>query len=597
MKPNLKILKIVSHLFFSIIFISKIYAQPGALDNNFGVGGKVTTFDSGYNLSLASAIQTDGKIILGGFANKDGSNPRFALIRYLINGAIDSSFGSYGKSILDSIGNSLVESIVLQPDGKILAGGFNYYPFNFAIARFLSNGKLDSTFGTNGLTSISFGNELTSLGYSLALQSNGKILLTGNLNLGQNGNIGTIRFNSNGKLDSTFGIDGKIQTVENDFSGLSDIVLLSNGKILISTSENGITFLQYNQNGTPDITFGNNGKVQTHISTYGGSMIIQNNKILVIGDTSVANKNEMMIVRFNLNGLIDSSFGTYGKATVSFNGYTYTNSVATQSNGDIIVSGTETFDTTSSFFAMARFKKNGIIDNSFGISGKVSTAFNEVLSESHSVVIQKNDKIILSGYTANKLSGNNVIAKFALARYNNDAVLPVSLLSFTATKQQQSVLLNWQTANEINNSYFWVEKSNNNKVFTEINKVSGKGNSSKTQSYNATDLKPFQGWNYYRLKQVDKDGKFNYSSIASVYFDDGLIIAIYPNPANNLIYVDGLKEDTQTNISITDINGKTVLTATNQSSHKINIQNLASGVYYINIFLNGKSFKQKFVKQ
>lgn len=113
------------------------------------------------------------------------------------------------------------------------------------------------------------GNELNSLGHSLALQSNGKILLTGNLSLGQNQNIGTIRFNSNGTLDSTFGTNGKIQTIGNDFSGLSDIVLLNNGKILISTSENGITFLQYNPNGTADVTFGNNGKVQTYISTYG----------------------------------------------------------------------------------------------------------------------------------------------------------------------------------------------------------------------------------------------------------------------------------------------------------------------------------------
>lgn len=330
-------------------------------------------------------------------------------------------------------------------------------------------------------------------------------------------------------------------------------------------------------------------------------MILQNNKILVIGDTSVANKNEMMLIRFNLNGLIDSSFGVNGKATASFNGYTHTNSIAIQSDGNIIASGTETFDTTSSFFAMARFKKNGIIDNSFGISGKVLTAFNEVLNESNSIVIQKDNKIVLSGHTANKLSGDSVIAiaKFALARYNNTVVLPVSLLSFTATKQQQSVLLNWQTANEINNNYFSVERSNAiNRVFTEINKVYSKGNASQKQSYNTTDLKPLQGWNYYRLKQVDKDGKFSYSSIASVYFDDGLVIAVYPNPANSYIYVVGLKQDVQNNISITDINGKTVLTATtNQSSTKINIQNLASGVYYINIIQNGNSFKQKFVKQ
>ncbi|HVX26758.1 MAG TPA: T9SS type A sorting domain-containing protein [Parafilimonas sp.] len=606
---TLQLLKAICFLPVLIFIANKNYCQPGTLDLSFGIGGKVTTtFDSGCIASAASATQTDGKILLGGLeANKDKSDLRFALVRYLNNGNVDSSFGINGKATLDSLSYN-AGFILLQPDGKILAAApqeyfmyQGYYTSRFVIARFLSTGKFDSTFGLNGLVQTPFLGGDYAEGCCMALQPDGKILFTGNLNFESFYNFEVIRYNSNGTLDSSFGINGKVEPYESDLYGTPGIILLKNGKILISTNENGITFFKFNQDGTRDSTFGNYGIVKTHVNYYdsadnyaapSASMILQKDKIIVAGDTTIAKKEKMMLARFKLNGQIDSSFGVNGRATASFDVYFFENVVALQSDGSIVAAGNSS-NGDSVVFAMARFKKDGLIDKSFGINGKVTTTFGCANNYLRSIAIQQDDKIILSG-----LAYDTVTDNIALARYNNDVILPLSFLSFTATKQNLSVSLNWQTVNETNNNYFSVEKSSDGKIFNQISKVYSKDNSSKTQSYNATDVHPVQGWNYYRLKQVDKDGKFSYSSIASAFFDDNEMIIIHPNPANNFIYIDGLQENNSAGVFITDLNGKTLGSIkTNQSSNKINIQNLSAGIYYINIVQNGKSIKQKFVKE
>ena len=118
------------------------------------------------------------------------------------------------------------------------------------------------------------------------------------------------------------------------------------------------------------------------------------------------------------------------------------------------------------------------------------------------------------------------------------------------------------------------------------------------QSYTTTDTKPLQGWNYYRLKQVDNDGRFNYSPVISVLFDANGTIVLYPNPTNSFIYIDGLKEGERSDLFITDVNGKKVaIASTTQSTYKFNTKNLSNGIYYITVIENEKTLKRKFIKQ
>jgi hypothetical protein len=119
--------------------------------------------------------------------------------------------------------------------------------------------------------------------------------------------------------------------------------------------------------------------------------------------------------------------------------------------------------------------------------------------------------------------------------------LPITLLNFTAQRYGTQALLQWQTAMEENNDHFEVERSSDGSVFLYLTSVASNGNSITQQRYQAIDPNPYQAYNYYRLKQVDKDGKARYSKIAFVDMSANatdLSIAVYPNPAGETISVD-----------------------------------------------------------
>ena len=200
-----------------------------------------------------------------------------------------------------------------------------------------------------------------------------------------------------------------------------------------------------------------------------------------------------------------------------------------QQDGKIIVAG----DYTDLYHfhkpTLARFSSNGIIDNTFGNNGNiVTTEFGDSVL-CRSAALQQDGKIVIGGYQVVKLDTSVLYYtdSFVVVRYQTNSTLPVTYFNFSASKQQQSVLLSWQTANEINNNYFSIERSSG-RNFNALYKIS----SNDKHAYSYTDLNPLQGNNYYRLKQVDKDGKFSYSQIVSVVFDDANKFVIYPNPVN-----------------------------------------------------------------
>ncbi len=177
-------------------------------------------------------------------------------------------------------------------------------------------------------------------------------------------------------------------------------------------------------------------------------------------------------------------------------------------------------------------------------------------------------------------------------------LLPVSLTSFTATNTGKSVLLNWQTANELNNNYFAVERSTNGLSFQQIAAVKSKGNSSQTQQYSYEDFNFSTGQNYYRLKQVDNDGKFAYSKIVSVDLVTATAIRLYPNPVKNILTVEGLNPSANTRLSIFDISGKALQQLnTTGRSYTYNLQQLPAGSYYLKVEAGGKVTTLKFVKE
>lgn len=163
--------------------------------------------------------------------------------------------------------------------------------------------------------------------------------------------------------------------------------------------------------------------------------------------------------------------------------------------------------------------------------------------------------------------------------------LPVSLLGFSASKVDNSSLLSWKTAYEKNNLGFDIERSTDGKTFSKIGyqkSIAINGNSENELAYQFTDNRPLSGVNYYRLKQMDLDGKMTYSNIANVVFGKVQGIKLYPNPASQMVNIEGAGI---TRIELYNIIGQQVKVPVsyNADHHIINTSGLADGNYTIRI--------------
>ena len=234
-----------------------VEAAAGDLDPAFGVGGKRTTdFFGNDDVGAAVAVQPDGKIVVAGIA-LSGEVGNFAVARYSSDGSLDSSFGTGGKTTTDFFGDiDLAFGVALQTDGKIIAVGTAVKPLSdrletyFALARYNTNGTLDSSFGTGGkVTSdvLSINIHQTSFvifvqsALGVVVQPDNKIVVVGGIIASESAfstpaplsNFGIARFNTNGTPDTSFNGTGR---VSRDFFGRDDaatsVALQPDGKIV-----------------------------------------------------------------------------------------------------------------------------------------------------------------------------------------------------------------------------------------------------------------------------------------------------------------------------------------------------------------------------
>jgi uncharacterized delta-60 repeat protein len=449
-------------------------AQISMLDNTFGTDGKAAAiFNGNVDEAFSIAIQTDGKIIEAGWTTDSSGNYAFAVARFSQNGSLDNTFGTNGLvSTFISSGdntNDKAYSVAIQPDGKIVVAGYSNDTTGgsiysaFAVARFNPNGTLDNTFGTKGSvrTFINGGGGID-VGRHVLIQPNGKIVVVGmSLIISVFYDLGVARFNSDGKMDNTFGTNGTTSVTAigdpYDYNSFS-CALQPDGKIVVAGSSISFdnvsnvpfTVARLNSNGTLDNTFGVNGTSGTYIS--GGdstndvcnSVSIQpDGKIVLAGysgraSLTLINDIAFAVARFDSNGTKDRTFGTNGTVRAYINGTDSTSdraySAAIQSDGKIVVGGGSSSSLLGqSTFAIARFDSNGTKDSTFGTNGTVTTTFGSDMNVSDaamSIALQTDGKILAGGYSQ-IASGSTV---FVLARYltsnmtgiNEDKSLPKS---------------------------------------------------------------------------------------------------------------------------------------------------------------------------
>ena len=172
--------------------------------------------------------------------------------------------------------------------------------------------------------------------------------------------------------------------------------------------------------------------------------------------------------------------------------------------------------------------------------------------------------------------------------------LPVRLLSFKSEAQSSGIELTWQTGEEIGNSHFDVEKSSNAQNFEVIGRVNGQGTVKGKQNYSFLDSSPKNGLNYYRLKQVDFDGKVEYSRIIAAQFDGIGVFKAYPNPASHLLTIELPAQSTFESAQLVDLTGRKVSVF---ATENMKLEGVENGVYLLKVTTKeGRAFQQRVVK-
>ncbi|HEX5732275.1 MAG TPA: delta-60 repeat domain-containing protein [Blastocatellia bacterium] len=417
------------------------HAADGDLDLTFGEGGTVVTdFSRSSEVVTDIKVQPDGKIVAVGATALGFSSGEFALARYNDNGSLDPSFGNGGKVVTNFGVFGGASSLEFQPGGKILVAGHAYANgTDFGLARYNSDGSLDLSFGDNGKVIESVGSADGCFG--MIVQPDGKILLAGYAGRGdrQASSFCVVRYNSNGRLDSSFGKDGVAKTAFSDgFDDAFAIALQPDGKIVLAGSadlnrtKSPIAVARYNTDGTPDTSFGNEGKLTLKLlgsRSQANAVAIQpNGKIILAGWvlSEALGREVFAVARLNSNGALDTNFGSGGVVTneLSARGGE-AQDLLLQRDGKIIVAGFAGFTRSSSLqvfdFAILRYDSNGALDDSFGQAGILTTNFQRRFNSAFTVTLQPDGKLIAAGSstrpTAEDVDG--VGSDFALARYNN----------------------------------------------------------------------------------------------------------------------------------------------------------------------------------
>lgn len=416
-------------------------------------------------------------------------------------GDLDPSFGSGGI-----VGERFHESayfsdVVVQPDGKIVVVGSTFMPTSplgahtGMIARFNSDGTLDLSFDEDG-----YNNNFIMKGINtVVLQPDGKILIGGLEQTGNANHMAVARFNPDGSLDETFNGTGKVITTIGTESVVTSMQVLSNGKIIaagyarITGNLQDIAMIRLNADGTLDTGFGTNGRVATHLYSqdYSYDSAIQaDGKIILVGYTiePVANQKLGAILRYNPDGTLDTDFGDGGKTFRTETGNAESRGIAVQSDGKLIVVGNGhpplrynsdgTFDTAfdslgvysysvllqpdakilvggfsleggSGYFAVARYNSDGTVDTGFGNSGKTTTAFSNN-TWVKSMALQPDGKII---------AGGDVYPYLHLVRYLNDNSTVGGWMDFDGDGKTDISIF------RPSNAEWWYSRSSDNNVF------------------------------------------------------------------------------------------------------------------------------------
>ncbi len=487
---------------------------------------------------------------------------------------IDSSFGTNGLVLKDLTGNldTRATTMAVQSNSKFIVGGYsNFQSPNFydgLLLRYNEDGTVDNSFGVNGMVRMSFGTNNDYL-TSVKIQPDGKIVAAGyTFQSGSNYDYFITRYTSAGIVDSSFGINGYVLI---DFSQQYDvfpvIALQPDGKIIIAggtgnkNSFNSYLIARVTASGAIDSSFGGTGIINKRVGTGQGERATA---ILVLPDTHIIiggychDENfdyEFGLLSYNSNGTLNTSFGTAGKVILNptVSGGDILNCMTLSSDNKILAAGQ--IGTT---FGIVKLNTNGSLFTGFGTNGVAAAKIDSaVTTVAYDMKVLPGGKILLGG------------ADFIFAAYNSDGQL------FKGFGSNGVFRSNFSFGNSF--SSFALQ---GNKLLAS-------------------------GWGTVNTSSDMITARYT-RSLHSLLSDDqaGSIaiktnISVYPNPANNIIYVSGLRDNVYSRISITNERGQVFAQhkLTGKNVQQLSVSSIKTGVYYLLIDDGTTITKIKFVKE
>ncbi|MEP6466031.1 MAG: T9SS type A sorting domain-containing protein [Parafilimonas sp.] len=540
--------------------------QDGLPDSSFGDNGKVYTTSEGLfrdtlymNGWVSIAVQPDKKIVAAGDAihydiNVQGEwggpwNDDIIVARFLPDGTPDMSFGIQGRVFTDLGLIEYVKAVVIQPDGKILAAGFQDENSDgdgskLLLVRYNANGTLDKSFG-NGAGYFIYA-ATNSVANTVVLQPDGKIVTGGAVSATMA--FLTMRFNINGSVDSSFGNNGQVVT-----------------------------------------SFKTGGALGTNISSI---ILDKKRRITVVGATK--NYDNGQVVRYLSNGSLDSSFNGTGKLQLNKYGFSflYPSEILLQPNNKMVISGYTWTSSTSKFLTQTALNEDGSVDTSFGTnSGYTLIPVSDGIYRTYSNSFTQSDGKIVTSYTGYVGLTNDVYS--TTVRFYGYSTQNSWIVKIKRWLEHHGIT--WQDVQDATN--YAVQRSSDGVNWTTIyseKKITENYTTQIDRSFN--DPSPLSGINYYRLQAGFNNGRIIYSNIIKINADKKAII-LSPNPAINNLHIEGLTAN-NAKLTIIDFAGNIKLRQqTTSTTADLNISVLQPGNYLLKIETGNETTTKAFIKQ
>lgn len=448
MKKNLTFLIILLVAFFG----SAKAQDPGTLDNTFNGTGTLVIDNGNMDLFTDVEVQPDGKIVAVGMSYDASWNAVAVVYRFNPDGWPDISFALSGSYMFSLDNEANIYACYIKDDGSILLIGSttNYSNYRILMIQLNSMGFPDENFGEAGIVVQQIGpvmNAFEDHGLGITLQDDGKILVSGkSYNTDYRFVPVVVRFNANGSIDTSFGVNGvagiPVTEVDNEFTTVrvqSDGKIVASGHISNGLSWFSLLIARFDENGALDPSFGTNGVVNLNLNNvddeFFGMELTPDDEIVLCGFTTLQSdySYHTLVMKFDATGQVVTGFGENGAVVLGTEPMNVGDAITLQYDNKILVTGTSGEMTPmNNDWALWRLNPDGSPDNSFGTDGKVTTEFFGNADEALGIALFEN-KIVVAGKARNTSNNHDL----AIARYNNDTYVSVkenlSFSDFTVT--------------------------------------------------------------------------------------------------------------------------------------------------------------------